>query len=36
LLCETIGSRKATPISLLWCGGCHYDAMRPPASGAHA
>jgi hypothetical protein len=28
LLCEPIGSRKATPISLLWCGGCHYDACR--------
>jgi hypothetical protein len=28
LLCEPIGSREATPISLLWCGGCHYDACR--------
>jgi hypothetical protein len=28
LLCEPIGKRDATPISLLWCGGCHYDACR--------
>jgi hypothetical protein len=28
LLCEPIGSSEDTPISLLWCGGCHYDACR--------
>jgi hypothetical protein len=28
LLCEPIGEIDATPISLLWCGGCHYDACR--------